>query len=193
MQPAGRVVAGLLPLSDAVRRGAQRLLKSSQAVPFVIGKDYDVLTVSFDPRETPAWPREKKAALRETYRRPGRREGWHFLVGDRRRSSVGRVGRFSLSLRRGIESVCSRRRALSCLTPEGQRVALFLRNRLSADEICGWRWSKARRARSVRRSISSCCFVFITIRSRADMGWRFRGCSRGAASATWRPWGRFCS
>ena len=33
------------------------LLKSSQAVPFVIGHDYDMLTVSFDPQETPALAR----------------------------------------------------------------------------------------------------------------------------------------
>ena len=58
------------------------LLKSSQAVPFVIGKDYDVLTVSFDPQETPALAAEKKAAFVKRYRRPGAEQGWHFLVGD---------------------------------------------------------------------------------------------------------------
>jgi protein SCO1/2 len=58
------------------------LLKSSQAVPFVIGQDYDVLTVSFDPQETPALARDKKAAFVKRYRRPGAEQGWHFLVGD---------------------------------------------------------------------------------------------------------------
>jgi protein SCO1 len=58
------------------------LLKSSQAVPFVIGKDYDVLTVSFDPRETPQLAAHKKAAFVKRYRRPGAEQGWHFLVGD---------------------------------------------------------------------------------------------------------------
>jgi len=58
------------------------LLKSSQAVQFVIGKDYDVLTVSFDPQETPALAKDKKAAFVKRYRRPGAEQGWHFLVGD---------------------------------------------------------------------------------------------------------------
>jgi protein SCO1/2 len=60
------------------------LLKSSQAVQFVIGKDYDVLTVSFDPQETPALAKDKKAAFVKRYRRPGAEQGWHFLVGDQR-------------------------------------------------------------------------------------------------------------
>jgi protein SCO1/2 len=58
------------------------LLKSSQALQFVIGHDYDMLTVSFDPQETPELARDKKAAFVKRYRRPGAEEGWHFLVGD---------------------------------------------------------------------------------------------------------------
>ncbi len=58
------------------------LLKSSQAVPYVIGQDYDVWTVSFDPEETPQLAAQKKANFVHKYRRPGAEEGWHFLVGD---------------------------------------------------------------------------------------------------------------
>ena len=58
-------------------------LKSSQAVPLQIGRDYQVVTVSFDPRETPELAAEKKNSYVRAYRRDGAAEGWHFLTGDR--------------------------------------------------------------------------------------------------------------
>ncbi len=57
-------------------------LHSSQAIPLEIGRDYQVVTVSFDPRETPELAAEKKKHYTATYRRPGAAEGWHFLTGD---------------------------------------------------------------------------------------------------------------
>jgi protein SCO1/2 len=57
-------------------------LKSSQAVKYTIGRDYDVVTVSFDPRETAELAAEKKAAYARAYRREGAAEGWHFLTGS---------------------------------------------------------------------------------------------------------------
>ena len=58
-------------------------LKSSQAVPLQIGRDYQVVTVSFDPRETPELAAEKKSSYVRAYRRDGAADGWHFLTGDR--------------------------------------------------------------------------------------------------------------
>jgi protein SCO1 len=49
---------------------------------FDIGKEYDVVTVSFDPRETPDLARAKKRTFVERYGRPGADEGWHFLTGQ---------------------------------------------------------------------------------------------------------------
>lgn len=57
-------------------------LKSSQAIPLVIGRDYQVVTISFDPRETPDLAAEKKGSYVHAYRRDGADEGWHFLTGD---------------------------------------------------------------------------------------------------------------
>jgi len=57
-------------------------LKSSQAVPLEIGRDYEVVTVSIDPRETPAMAAEKKKHHARAYRRDGAERGWHFLTGD---------------------------------------------------------------------------------------------------------------
>lgn len=46
------------------------------------GKDFTVLTVSFDPRETPDLAAAKKKSYLERYHRPGAEAGWHFLTGD---------------------------------------------------------------------------------------------------------------
>src|SRR5262249_24812823 len=46
------------------------------------GKEFEVLTVSFDPKDTPESARKKKAGTLERYARPGAEQGWHFLTGD---------------------------------------------------------------------------------------------------------------
>lgn len=61
---------------------ANGFLKSSQAIKYAIGRDYQVVTVSFDPRETAELAAEKKASYVRAYRRAGAAEGWHFLTGD---------------------------------------------------------------------------------------------------------------
>jgi protein SCO1/2 len=49
---------------------------------FNIGKEFEVVTVSFDPRETPDLAREKKETYLKWYKREGAAGGWHFLTGD---------------------------------------------------------------------------------------------------------------
>jgi protein SCO1 len=46
------------------------------------GKDFDVITVSFDPKEPAGLARDKKAAYLKKYDRPGTEGGFHFLTGD---------------------------------------------------------------------------------------------------------------
>jgi protein SCO1/2 len=46
------------------------------------GKDLEVVTVSFDARETPAMAAAKKKTYAERYGRPGAAAGWHFLTGQ---------------------------------------------------------------------------------------------------------------
>ena len=58
------------------------LVRSLNPVSFDIGKQFSVLTVSFDPRETPAQAAAKKAEYVRRYRRPGAADGWHFLTGE---------------------------------------------------------------------------------------------------------------
>lgn len=58
------------------------LLRALNVVKFDVGKEFDVLTVSIDPRETAALAQEKKGVYLDRYRRSGAKDGWHFMVGD---------------------------------------------------------------------------------------------------------------
>ncbi len=60
------------------------LLKSSNSVPLALGKDYDIVSVSIDPLETPLQAAQKKERYVSHYRRGGAEQGWHFLTGDER-------------------------------------------------------------------------------------------------------------
>ena len=64
----GEVLAGLT--------GAMRLVK------FDVGKEFDVVTVSFDPHETPEIAAAKKKDYVKRYGRPNAASGWHFLTGS---------------------------------------------------------------------------------------------------------------
>jgi protein SCO1/2 len=46
------------------------------------GKDFEIVTVSFNPADTPASATAKKAAYLERYKRDGAAASWHFLSGD---------------------------------------------------------------------------------------------------------------
>lgn len=46
------------------------------------GTDFEVVTVSIDPREGPDLAAKKKQEYLTRYNRPGAENGWHFLVGD---------------------------------------------------------------------------------------------------------------
>ncbi|HEY7616450.1 MAG TPA: SCO family protein [Terriglobales bacterium] len=63
----GEVLSGLT--------SALRILK------FDVGREFDVLTVSFDPHETPQVAAAKKAEYLRRYGRPNAAAGWHFLTG----------------------------------------------------------------------------------------------------------------
>ncbi len=54
---------------------------SLKALKFDVGKEFDVITVSFDPKDTPEAATKKKADYVKRYGRPGAADGWHFLTG----------------------------------------------------------------------------------------------------------------
>ena len=49
---------------------------------FDIGKEYDVITVSIDPRDTPEQATQKKDHYLKRYGRMSAASGWHFLTGS---------------------------------------------------------------------------------------------------------------
>ena len=46
------------------------------------GRDFEIVTVSFNPADTPAAASAKKAVYLERYKEPGAAAAWHFLTGD---------------------------------------------------------------------------------------------------------------
>lgn len=58
------------------------LVRSLRALRFDAGAEFEVLSVSFDPRETSEMASEKKGPIVRQYGRKGGPDGWHFLTGD---------------------------------------------------------------------------------------------------------------
>jgi protein SCO1 len=52
-----------------------------EVLSFVPGQEFEVVTVSFNPSETPALAAAKKKAYLARYKRPEAHAGWHFLTG----------------------------------------------------------------------------------------------------------------
>src|SRR2546425_10432600 len=65
-------------LCSQIMNGVSGALK---AVPFVPGQDFDVVYVSFDPRDTPETATAKKQAVLTSYKELESAAGWHFLTG----------------------------------------------------------------------------------------------------------------
>jgi protein SCO1/2 len=58
------------------------LVSALGVLTFDVGKEFEVVTVSFEPKETPEMAAAKKATYLGRYKRKGAAEGWHFLTGD---------------------------------------------------------------------------------------------------------------
>jgi len=59
-----------------------RLTDSMRQLSFDIGDQFNVVTVSIDPREKPDLAAAKKAVYLDRYGKPAAAAGWHFLTGD---------------------------------------------------------------------------------------------------------------
>jgi protein SCO1 len=70
------------------------LTSALDILPFEPGREFELLTISFDPKEGPAQAAAKKKLQLARYKRPSALAGWHFLTGsqdsiDRVTSAVG--------------------------------------------------------------------------------------------------------
>lgn len=101
------------------------LVRSLRPLSFSVGEEFEVLTVSFDPRETPALAASAKGKHLHAYGRPRAEAGWHFLTGPKEAIR-------SLSETVGFNAVYDAERqeyahaaGIIVLTPQG-RVARYL-------------------------------------------------------------------
>lgn len=102
----GEVLSGL--------DSALRILK------FDVGKEFDVITVSFDPRETPEMATAKKAEYIKRYGRPGAEQGWHFLTGPQDSiDSLTKTAGFQYEFNKEMNQF-AHATAIMILTPEGK-------------------------------------------------------------------------
>jgi protein SCO1/2 len=58
------------------------LVRSLRPITFDVGKQFTVLTLSINPRETPGIAASRKALYVQRYDRAGAADGWHFLTGQ---------------------------------------------------------------------------------------------------------------
>jgi protein SCO1/2 len=58
------------------------MVRAAKVLTFAPGKEYDIVAISFDARETPQLAAEKKAVYVKRYGHPETAAGWHFLTGS---------------------------------------------------------------------------------------------------------------
>ncbi len=66
-------------LCNEILNGLSAALKIVSLNP---GRDFEVVAVSFDPKDTPEIAAAKKQSYLRRYNRPNTSNGWHFLTGD---------------------------------------------------------------------------------------------------------------
>lgn len=57
------------------------MVASLGVINFDVGREYDVIAVSINPKEGPGLAAQKKQAYLDRYKRPQTAAGWHFLTG----------------------------------------------------------------------------------------------------------------
>ena len=120
-QAAGDPDARLLRVPDALHAGAERTDERDRRAELLVGQEFDIVTVSFDPRETPELAQAKKASYLERYKRAGAGSGWHFLTGTQHSiESLTRARRVPVRLQRRAWISTRTRAASWCSTPDGR-------------------------------------------------------------------------
>jgi protein SCO1 len=101
------------------------LLQTLKQIQFSVGDQFNVLTVSFDPHDTPEMAAAKRAMYTGLYGRKGAAAGWHFLTGDEPsiRALTKAVGfRYAYDPQSGQYAHAT---AIMVLTPQGKLARYF--------------------------------------------------------------------
>jgi len=91
-----------------------------RVLKFGVGKEFDVITVSFDPKDTPEAAARKKSEILQRYNRTGAEQGWHFLVGQQ--DSIDKIAK-AAGFQYEYDSATGQfahTTAIMVLTPEGK-------------------------------------------------------------------------
>jgi protein SCO1 len=92
---------------------------------FTVGQEFDIVTVSFDPKETPELAAAKKAGYLDRYKREGAGRGWHFLTGDERSiAALTKAVGFRYAYNASIDQY-AHVSGIMVLTPEGRLSRYF--------------------------------------------------------------------
>ena len=95
-------------------------LRTMKAMSLDLGKDFDVVTVSFEPKDTPALARAKRDVYAGQYGRSGAADHWHFLTGDQESiDALTNVAGFQYAYDSSIRQY-AHAAAILVLTPEGR-------------------------------------------------------------------------
>jgi protein SCO1 len=95
-------------------------LRTMKAISLDLGKDFDAVTVSFEPKDTPALARAKRDVYAGQYGRPEAADHWHFLTGEQQSidaltNVVGFHYAYDSSIRQYAHAA-----AILVLTPDGR-------------------------------------------------------------------------
>jgi protein SCO1/2 len=95
-------------------------LRTMKAISLDLGKDFEAVTVSFEPKDTAALAKAKRDVYLGQYDRPGAAENWHFLTGEQASiealtNAVGFQYAYDSSIHQYAHAA-----AILVLTPEGR-------------------------------------------------------------------------
>jgi protein SCO1/2 len=95
-------------------------LRTMNAISLDLGKDFEAVTVSFEPKDTPALAKSKRDVYIGQYGRPGSTDHWHFLTGDQPSiDALTRVAGFQYAYDASIRQY-AHAAAILLLTPDGR-------------------------------------------------------------------------
>ena len=95
-------------------------LRTLRTISLDLGKDFEAVTVSFEPKDTPALAKAKRDVYLGQYNRPDSAEHWHFLTGsqtsiDALTNAVGFQYAYDSAIRQYAHAA-----AIVVLTPDGR-------------------------------------------------------------------------
>jgi protein SCO1/2 len=111
------VYYGCPMLCNQVEQGVVGALRMLSFTP---GRDYEVVFVSFDPRESADMAAQKKKSALDHFRRPETASGWHFLTGTKESIDAATKAanfRFSFDTKTNLFAHAS---GIMLLTPDGR-------------------------------------------------------------------------